>query len=144
MNLSSLIDPINLPQFPIQFFLRGTQLSQLSEEYELALENITKTAKLLSVKKEALPDLRARLREVTARYEEAAKAREQKKKVDDLKKELAWAHVAGKELQLDKKVQEAAKLARRLPKIEESIQLAQVRDFIVSNFCDNDGGDLLG
>jgi chromosome segregation ATPase len=110
----------------------------------LALENITKTAKLLSVKKEALPDLRARLREVTARYEEAAKAREQKKKVDDLKKELAWAHVAGKQLQLDKKVQEAAKLARRLPKIEESIQMAQVRDFTVSNSCDNDQRLLLG
>ena len=122
----------------MQFFLRGTQLSQLSEEYMLALDNITKTAKLLSVKKEALPDLRARLREVTARYEEAAKAREQKKKVDDLKKELAWAHVAGKQLQLDKKVQEAAKLARRLPKIEESIQMAQVRGSIIANICDND------
>lgn len=128
----------------MQFFLRGTQLSQLSEEYELALENITKTAKLLSVKKEALPDLRARLREVTARYEEAAKAREQKKKVDDLKKELAWAHVGGKQQQLDKKVQEAAKLARRLPKIEESIQLAEVHDFTIFNSCDNDGGHLLG
>ncbi len=44
------------------------------------LENIHQTAKLLTVKKEALPDLKARLHEVNARYEEAAKAREQKKK----------------------------------------------------------------
>jgi len=96
------------------------------------------------VKKEALPDLRARLREVTARYEEAAKAREQKKKVDDLKKELAWAHVGGKQQQLDKKMQEAAKLARRLPKIEESIQLAQVHDAIIFTLCDNDREHFLG
>lgn len=90
------------------------------------LGNVYQTAKLLSVKKEALPDLKARLHEVTARYEEAAKAREQKKKVDDLKKELAWSHVAAKEAEMVKAVQDAAKLARRLPRIEESVQKAEV------------------
>jgi hypothetical protein len=72
------------------------------------------------------------LREVTARYEEAAKAREQKKKVDDLKKELAWSHVAAKEAEMVKAVQDAAKLARRLPRIEESVQKAEVRCFLLS------------
>jgi chromosome segregation ATPase len=81
------------------------------------------------------------LREVTARYEEAAKAREQKKKVDDLKKELAWSHVAAKEAEMVKAVQDAAKLARRLPRIEESVQKAEVRCFPLSyvneiNVCD--------
>jgi structural maintenance of chromosomes protein 6 len=101
-------------------------LSQLSEEYELCLDNITTTAKLLTVKKEALPDLRARFREQTLRYEEAAKAREQKQKADDLKKELAWSHVAAKEEEMTKKIEEAAKLGRRLPKIKENIEEAQV------------------
>lgn len=32
------------------------------------------------------------------RFEEASKAREQRFKVDELKKELAWAHVAAKEV----------------------------------------------
>ena len=111
----------------LKFFLRGTQLSQLSEEYELCLDNITTTAKLLTVKKEALPDLRTRFREQTLRYEEAAKAREQKQKADDLKKELAWSHVAAKEEEMTKKIEEAAKLGRRLPKINENIAEAQVR-----------------
>ena len=102
-------------------------MSQLSEEYELCLDNITTTAKLLTVKKEALPDLRTRFREQTLRYEEAAKAREQKQKADDLKKELAWSHVAAKEEEMTKKIEEAAKLGRRLPKIRENIEEAQVR-----------------
>jgi hypothetical protein len=82
---------------------------------------------LLTVKKEALPDLRTRFREQTLRYEEAAKAREQKQKADDLKKELAWSHVAAKEEEMSKKIEEAAKLGRRLPKIKENIAEAQVR-----------------
>ncbi|KDR83091.1 hypothetical protein GALMADRAFT_238908 [Galerina marginata CBS 339.88] len=114
------------PQDKYKFFLRGTQLSQLSDEYDICMTNITQTAKLLLVKKEALPDLRARLREVTARYDEAAKAREQKRRVDDLKKELAWSHVSAKEAEMEKKTEEVAKLARRLPEIEKRVQLAQV------------------
>ena len=82
---------------------------------------------MLTVKKEALPDLRTRFREQTLRYEEAAKAREQKQKADDLKKELAWSHVAAKEEEMTKKIEDAAKLGRRLPKIKENIQEAQVR-----------------
>lgn len=93
------------------------------------MENITQTQKLLVAKKEATPDLRARLNEATARYQEATKAREQKKRADDLKKELAWAHVAGKEDEMSKKMEEAARLARRLPKIEESVKEAEVNMF---------------
>lgn len=95
------------------------------------LENIHQTAKLLTVKKEALPDLKARLHEVNARYEEAAKAREQKKKADDLKKELAWSHVAAKSVEMEQALQAAAKLARRIPKIEESFNKAEVRFLLI-------------
>ena len=112
-----------------QFFLRGTQLSQLSDEYDTCLENITQTAKVLAQKKEALPDLRTRFAEASARYQEAAKAREQKQKLDDLKKELAWSHVKKKEDEMTSKIGEVAKASRRLPKIEESIKDAQVGFF---------------
>lgn len=78
-------------------FLRGTQLSQLSEEYETCMENVITTSKVIEKKKEALPDLRAALQKATDAFEEASKAREQRHKVDEIKKELAWAHVASKE-----------------------------------------------
>ncbi|KAF5318235.1 hypothetical protein D9611_014749 [Ephemerocybe angulata] len=81
------------PHDKYKFFLMGTQLFQLSTEYDICLENIRKTAKVLVNKKEAIPDLRRAFNEALRRFKEAEKAREQKKKVDDLKKEKAWAHV---------------------------------------------------
>jgi hypothetical protein len=113
-----------------QFFLRGTQLSQLSDEYDTCLENITQTSKVLAQKKEAIPDLRAAHKEASARFEEASKAREQKHKAETLKKELAWAHVAAKEEELTGRIQEVAKIRKgRLPKLEKEIVTAQVRFF---------------
>ncbi|KAJ7134841.1 P-loop containing nucleoside triphosphate hydrolase protein [Mycena epipterygia] len=113
------------PTDKYKFFLRGTQLSQLSEEYDTCFANITATTKVLSQKKEAIPDLRAAFREASNRFEEAAKAREQKKKVDELKKELAWAHVNLKKEEMEGKTEEAAKMARRLPKIQTSLDEAE-------------------
>jgi len=111
----------------VQFFLKGTQLSQLTDEYDTCLENIAQTTKVLHHKKEAVPDLKSALREATNRFKEAGKAREQKQKADDLKKELAWAHVKGKEMEMRKKLEEQVKLEKRLPKIEENIATAEVR-----------------
>jgi chromosome segregation ATPase len=81
---------------------------------------------VLSQKKEALPDLRQTLREASNRFQEASKAREQKKKVDELKKELAWAHVNAKKEEMEEKIEDAAKAARRLPRIEANIASAEV------------------
>ncbi|KAF9018540.1 P-loop containing nucleoside triphosphate hydrolase protein [Hymenopellis radicata] len=113
------------PSDKYKFFLRGTQLSQLSEEYTTCLENIDHTTKVLNQKKEALPDLRVSYKEALSRYEEASKARDQKKKVDELKKELAWSFVHDKGNQLQDAVDAAAKQERRLPKVEEGLQAAE-------------------
>ncbi|KAJ7244992.1 P-loop containing nucleoside triphosphate hydrolase protein [Mycena haematopus] len=113
------------PTDKYKFFLRGTQLAQLSEEYETCLANITTTTKVLTQKKEAIPDLKAAFREASNRYAEASKAREQKAKVDELKKELAWSHVSEKKKEMETKIEDAAKLARRLPKIQESLDKAE-------------------
>lgn len=109
-----------------QFFLKGTQLAQLSEEYEVCLENINITAKVLSQKKLALPDLKARFEEAKARFQEASKALEQKKKVDDLKKELAWAHVGTKQKEMEDKLTEVAKAESKLPKIQMELDKCNV------------------
>lgn len=70
--------------------------------------------------------MRSAFRDATLRFEEAAKAREQKKKADELKKELAWAHVKGKEEEMTAQISEAAKMSRRLPKIQQSLDEAAV------------------
>ncbi|GLB38155.1 putative P-loop containing nucleoside triphosphate hydrolase protein [Lyophyllum shimeji] len=115
------------PADKYKFFLRGTQLSQLSDEYNTCLANIQQTYKVLAQKKEAIPDLRLAFKDATIRFEEAAKAREQKQKADELKKELAWAHVRGKEEEMEAKILEVANLEARLPKIQKSIDDANAK-----------------
>ena len=61
------------------------------------MENISQTAKVLKRKAEVIPDLEEQFLEAQQRFEEAERAREQRHKADELKKELAWAHVAAKE-----------------------------------------------
>lgn len=114
------------PADKYKFFLRGTQLSQLSEEYQTCLESIQSMQKTVKRKSEGLPDLEEALEDAMSRFEEARKAREQRHKADDLKKELAWAHVASKEAELRERTTEAAKLANRLPRIRQDMQAAQV------------------
>ncbi|KAL1744412.1 hypothetical protein HDZ31DRAFT_82675 [Schizophyllum fasciatum] len=109
------------PQDKYKFFLKGTQLQQLSEEYDCCLENIQQTERILAAKKEALPDLVHHLEEVRGKFQEATRAREQKKKIDELKKEKAWAHVKTKELELEAKLEEVQKAERKLPKITDKL-----------------------
>ncbi|KAJ7069570.1 P-loop containing nucleoside triphosphate hydrolase protein [Mycena amicta] len=108
-----------------KFFLRGTQLSQLSDEYTACLANVSATSRVLAQKKEAIPDLKATLKEATARFQEASRARDQARKVEECKKELAWAHVNTKQAEMEAKQQDVAKAQRRLPKIQESMEEAQ-------------------
>ncbi|KZT64630.1 P-loop containing nucleoside triphosphate hydrolase protein [Daedalea quercina L-15889] len=115
------------PADKYKFFLRGTQLSQLSEEYQTCLESIQSMQKTVKRKSEGLPDLEEALEEAMSRFQEAQKARQQRHKADDLKKELAWAHVASKEEELGQRMAEAARLSRRLPKIQEDLKAAQAR-----------------
>jgi structural maintenance of chromosomes protein 6 len=107
-------------------FLRGTQLSQLSEEYEICSENITQTHRIIEQKKEAIPDLQAAFKDASTRFNEAKKARELKDRVSGLKKELAWAHVAGKQAELEDKVTELANLENGLPEFTRKVDEARV------------------
>ncbi|KAH7914281.1 P-loop containing nucleoside triphosphate hydrolase protein [Hygrophoropsis aurantiaca] len=115
------------PSDKYKFFLRGTQLSQLSDEYDTCLDNINQTKKVLHQKKQVIPDLEAAFKEASVRFNEANKAREQRFKADELKKELAWAHVATKQEELETKMVEVGKLERRLPKIKAEVATAKVR-----------------
>ncbi|KIY70905.1 P-loop containing nucleoside triphosphate hydrolase protein [Cylindrobasidium torrendii FP15055 ss-10] len=113
------------PQDMYKFFLRGTQLSQLREEYQTCMDNCHHTATILLQKKEALPDLKRKHREAWERFREAEKARAQKGRLEDLKKELSWAHVKVKEDELLAAESEVAKQERRIPKVEDSLTQAK-------------------
>ncbi|KAG8976150.1 Structural maintenance of chromosomes protein 6, partial [Tulasnella sp. 427] len=84
------------PTEKYNFFLQGTQLTQLAEEYELIRSNVRKIQLAVSQQKEALPQMEEAAREAETKLSEAQKAKNQKARLQTLKNELAWAHVAGK------------------------------------------------
>ncbi|KAF9452921.1 P-loop containing nucleoside triphosphate hydrolase protein [Macrolepiota fuliginosa MF-IS2] len=109
-----------------KLFLKGTQLQQLSDEYSITLENIQSTDKVLDQKREAIPDLRVALQDAKRRFDEAENARKQKVKQDDLKKEMAWAHVKAKENELLERLTEVATHESKVPKIQAGIDAEKV------------------
>lgn len=82
------------------FFLRGTQLTQLAQEYELIQTNIQRMRRTLALAEEALPDLERAARDASARWQQIEHARAEQAKLDALKEELVWSQVIAKEKEL--------------------------------------------
>ncbi|KAK0186629.1 P-loop containing nucleoside triphosphate hydrolase protein [Armillaria mellea] len=110
-----------------KLFLRGTQLSQLAQEYDTCHENVVHTSRIIEQKGAVLPDLRSRLNEAKQRLREAQKARDQKRRVDELKKELVWAHVNDKKAEMTDAINQVAELKTRQTQIQQKLQDAQTK-----------------
>ena len=76
-----------------QFFLRGTQLHQLTEEYEAIQANVTQMDDALRRKKQVLPELREAYIKAKNRAKEASAAISQQEKLEELKNDLVWSYV---------------------------------------------------
>lgn len=86
-----------LAAFSLQFFLKGTQLQQLSDDYQVILENIQRADAVLKQKAEAIPDLKMAHRAAVEKYRQATSLVQQQTEIDELIRELAWAHVYEKQ-----------------------------------------------
>lgn len=82
---------------PAQFFLKGTSLAQLAEEYDLVKVNIATIDTALRQKEVVLPEMKQTVRDAEKKVTavEAGAALEQK--LLAVEGELAWMLVAGKE-----------------------------------------------
>jgi hypothetical protein len=69
----------------------------LSDEYQLCIENVGKTSKIVAAKEDAVPDLRKAVTDASARYKNAQKAVEKKTELENMKKEVGWAYVRDKQ-----------------------------------------------
>ncbi|THH10198.1 hypothetical protein EW145_g1501 [Phellinidium pouzarii] len=115
------------PTEKYEFFLKGTQLKQLSEEYEACLDNIGKTFRVLETKRGVLPDLKKAVADATTRFKGARKAMETKAKIGELKQELAWSHVQEKEEEMKAKIEEVAKMSRKVPKLQDCVSASNAK-----------------
>ncbi|WFD31681.1 RNA helicase [Malassezia sp. CBS 17886] len=82
------------------FFLRGTQLSQLAQEYELIQTNVQRMKRAMARTEDLLPDLEREAREANAKWELVEQARAEQEKLNSLKDELVWSQVIAKEQEL--------------------------------------------
>jgi hypothetical protein len=80
----------------LQLFLKGTHLTQLSEEYQIAASNINKTYKTLQQKKTVIPELKNKRDQWMAKVREAKKAENLHHDLEKIKGELSWALVEEK------------------------------------------------
>ncbi|KAF8305164.1 P-loop containing nucleoside triphosphate hydrolase protein [Clavulina sp. PMI_390] len=104
-----------------EFFLKGTQLQQLSEEYQGILDNINRTTAQLSQKSEAIPELRRLHKEACTRYDQAKDVVKQQSQLDKLIKELAWSHVHEKQKELERGIESYKEKLRQVEKIQKKM-----------------------
>lgn len=76
-----------------QFFLRGTQLAQLTEEYEQIRSNTEAMDEALQNKRERVPELKEAYRRAKERAKAAQLAWDQQQSLEPLRNQLAWACV---------------------------------------------------
>lgn len=90
------------PKQLFKFFLKATQLQQMQDNY-IELENSIKSSlKIIESRRKALPDLEKEVDEQRSHYEFSVSIREKKKKLQDLRHELAWANIIYKEKEKEK------------------------------------------
>ncbi|TNY22116.1 RecF/RecN/SMC [Rhodotorula diobovata] len=81
------------PKDKYTFFLRGTQLAQLTEEYEQIRNNTETMEEALGRKQEVLPELKDAYRRAKDRAKDAKAAITQQGNLSGLKNQLAWSFV---------------------------------------------------
>lgn len=79
-----------------QFYLKGTQLTQLQEDYLLLQRNVESISETIKSKSAQLPDLKKDFDIANNRYEEARATLNQKERLAQLKKDYLWSKVAEK------------------------------------------------
>ncbi|KAK7037566.1 Structural maintenance of chromosomes protein 6 [Paramarasmius palmivorus] len=109
-----------------KLFLEGTQLAALAEEYKICRDNVDHIDKIITRKSDDVPDLQAAYDEAVARHDEAVHAQEQRRKLDSLKAEYAWAGVAVKAQELQTKVEESARQERRKDRVKDSLTASEL------------------
>ncbi|CAE6540561.1 unnamed protein product [Rhizoctonia solani] len=113
------------PKDKYQFFLNGTSLTQLSDEYETILESLKKTETILQSKQTVVPDLKRQFTEAQSKYREAQAAQQQSQRVEELEKEMAWAYMKRKKIQMEALVTDHETAKKNVEKAQAHVDEAQ-------------------
>ncbi|KDE07849.1 hypothetical protein MVLG_01943 [Microbotryum lychnidis-dioicae p1A1 Lamole] len=104
------------------FFLKGTQLAQLTEEYETIQTNTQTMQAAVDKKQEIIPDLKDAYKRAKERAKDAEAAVGQQDKLEQLKNRLAWCGVDEAEVNIDKGEEMLHKEEETVNKIASKLQ----------------------
>lgn len=99
-------------------FNKGTQLHQLSQDYEHVRDCIDIMQTTMQKKQEIIPELLNRAKEAQARFKDSQQAATLELKVEEMKKEIVWAQIEDLEGIVADLRTEMATLQTRVPAIE--------------------------
>lgn len=85
------------PKDKYRFFLKATQLEQVSSDYELIIEQQAIIKNTLDKKQETLPAMQRQVLVLEEKYKDIAQLKTMKEQVEELKKERVWAEVIATE-----------------------------------------------
>lgn len=112
---------------PAQFWLVGTQLKQLTHEYEAIRANTEVMQELLDKKREHIPDLKEAYRQAKLKAKDAEAAANQRNKLAELQNMLAWSYVEETEAELVKSEKDLQNTSLRLDKLNKELESRAVR-----------------
>ncbi|GES91454.1 P-loop containing nucleoside triphosphate hydrolase protein [Rhizophagus clarus] len=110
------------PEDKYKFFMKGTHLAQLSQDYEFIREQLVTTTNIVKYKREILPDLLKKAKEAEARFKDMQKARELEKSLTSLKDQMAWAQVEEQEQVVNDAERNLQRAMKRLPNLQEKLE----------------------
>ncbi|KAF9110952.1 Structural maintenance of chromosomes protein 6 [Mortierella sp. AM989] len=102
-----------------KFFSKGTQLTQLSTDYELIRECIATMQNTLKSKTELLPELYELAKAAQARFKDSQQAATLELKVENLKNQVAWSQIEDLEKDVQKTEKSLNTLMAKIPAIEK-------------------------
>ncbi|XP_064625837.1 structural maintenance of chromosomes protein 6-like isoform X2 [Lineus longissimus] len=113
------------PQDKYKFFLKATQLEQMKLDYAYANDQRENTMEIISRKEKMIPQLEKEVQEWQQKFKAVLGLDELRKKVEELKKEMAWALVANKEKELEPFMKQLRNQEARTPKFEKKVLESQ-------------------
>lgn len=110
------------PKDKYKFFLKATQLEQMSSDYELIIEQQDIIKNTLDRKQETLPAMQRQVQVLEEKYKDIAQLKTMKEQVEELKKERVWAEVIVAEKKLGPLAKEEETQQAKLPRYDERVK----------------------
>jgi hypothetical protein len=109
------------PTDKYKFFLKGTQLAQLMEDYEKLSEQIETIKSILAIKGERVKELKDAQKQASQAWQEIEATKNVETQITKLKNELAWVQVVEIEQAMENAVKNQITQQGKVNKYEDSI-----------------------